>query len=130
MILHNPFTISPRLLPALQIGDGTISLETTGKTGEYGKPRWRWYIDIPAGEFTDDDFCGWGDAQQMFAALLDFLRAAAESYAYKLRTGHSGDNADLFPEPVVAWADQHSDELSLLAVEIEETPNLIEEQKE
>ncbi len=48
-------------------------------------------------------------------------------YAQHLRTGRAGDNIDLFPKAVAEWADEHSDELSLLADEIRQTPNLIEE---
>jgi hypothetical protein len=54
--------------------------------------------------------------------LLSFLSAAAESYRYK---GMEGENADLFPAEVTAWAAQYSDELSMLAFELEENSELI-----
>lgn len=63
--------------------------------------------------------------QEMLATLLTFLGAAAESYSYRQRTGRNGENEDLFPAPVVEWAYQNSDELSMLAMELEETPGLI-----
>jgi hypothetical protein len=55
------------------------------------------------------------------------LDACGESYGYGLRTGQSGENADLFPEQVAEWAYQNSDELSMLACELEENKGLIEE---
>lgn len=125
MKLHAPFSISSRLLPALKVGDGVIQLERAGNSGG-------WRIDIPAGEFSEADLksgAGGEALQQMFATLLDFLSAAAESYGYGLRTGCPGENVDLFPEPVVEWAYQHSDEIQMLRCEIEESggsPLLIE----
>lgn len=59
-----------------------------------------------------------GTAREMLGSLLSFLGAAAESYA------HSGpfdmsENGDLFSAPIVEWAHQCSDELSMLQFEIE-----------
>jgi hypothetical protein len=71
--------------------------------------------------------CPGGKLQEGLAALLCFLSACGESYACGMRTGHAGDNIDLFPEAIAEWAYRHSEELFMLAHEIEETPKLIVE---
>lgn len=125
MTLNPPFKISSRLLPALEVGGATIQLEICGGTHD-GSTRYRWTIDLPDGsEHSGTDLksgCGGGDLQSGFESLLNFLGAAAESWRYR---GTEGENSDLFPQPVVEWAAQNSDELSMLACEIEETKELI-----
>lgn len=56
--------------------------------------------------------------KSMLGTLVVFLEAAAEAYAYEMRGGTS-ENRDLFPEPVTEWAYQHSDELAMLALDLE-----------
>lgn len=124
MNLTHPFKISSRLLPAVQVTDGWISLERDGTTGD-NRDRFRWYIDIPAGEFTGNDLksgCGGSSEQEAFCSLLSFLTACAESWRH---AGTEGENSDLFPQAVAEWAAQNSDELSMLQCEIEETKDLI-----
>lgn len=124
MTLNAPFCISARLLPAVQVGKAWISIEIDGETSD-GRTRYRWYIDTPNFEQTGNDLCSGcqgGSLQDGMASLLSFLSAAAESYRYK---GMDGENADLFPQQVTEWAAQHSDELSMLAMELEENPELI-----
>jgi hypothetical protein len=71
---------------------------------------------------------GGGSLQEGFASLLAFLEAAAESYRYQFHTGRQGENVDLFPAEVIAWAYQHSDEIGMLRWAIEESGRpLIEE---
>lgn len=120
MILHPPTMITARLLPGVRVGNAFVSLEPTCNTDSRGATKWRWYIDIGNREFQGDDLSGWGGTQEMLENLLAFLGAAAESFP-------NGENADLSPAPVVEWAHQNSDELSMLACELEETKNLIEE---
>jgi hypothetical protein len=129
MELRPPFSISARLLPALVVADGTISLEFTG-TSHDGRDEYTMHVDIPAGEFSERGLrsgCDGASLQAMFASALAFLSAAAESYSYRTRTGHEGENESLFPAPVVEWAHQNSDEISMLACELEESPELIVE---
>lgn len=125
MTLQPPFKISSRLLPCLEVGGATIQLEICGETHD-GRTRYRWTIDLPDGsEHNGTDLksgCGGGDLQFGFESLLSFLGAAAESWRYQ---GAKGENSDLFPQPVVEWATQNSDELSMLAYEIEENKELI-----
>lgn len=116
-------------MPGLQIGGAWLSLGQGPRNNE-GRTVYGCFIDLPDGsehEITDlRSGCQGGGVQEGFASLLSFLGAAAESYAYRMRTGRSGENEDLFPAPVVEWAYQNSDEIAMLQLEIEEAENLIE----
>ena len=57
---------------------------------------------------------------RMLATFANFLGAAAESYSHEMRTGTKGENSDLFNPHVSSLAHQFSDELAMLASEIEE----------
>jgi len=113
--IQPPMIITPRLLPGVKIEDGFISIEKTEKTEGRGKPIWRWFVDIPEGEFTRDDLAGCEGHRGMMESMLAFLEAAAESYP-------DGENADLFPIPVVEWAQHNSDEICMIRTEIESGP--------
>lgn len=129
MTLREPVCITSRLLPGVRVGDASISIEECGATND-GRTRYKYYIDTPAFEYEGSDLksgVGNGTLQSGLASLLSFLSAAAESYSYQQRTGRAGDNSDLFPAHVTEWAYQHSDELGMLACELDETPNLIVE---
>ena len=127
MKLSAPFVISARLAPAVQIGAACISYDSG-----------RFVIDFPDGtehvvsgmspprcrvRGVNDTPCSMLQCQ--FGALLSFLSACAESRQYAARTGREGESADLFPENVGQWAEENSDEISMLGVEIEETRGLI-----
>ena len=122
MTLRDPFKISPRLLPGLFIGGAWVSLEHVGNAGD--RMVYRWYIDLPDGqEHSEADLksgCQGADLQSMFCTLLAFLGACAESRGYSARTGREGENSDLFPEEVGAWAEEHSDEIDMIRCDIEE----------
>lgn len=120
MILHAPFSISARLLPSLEIGDATISIEPIGIAGH--RTQLRYFIDLPDGSTyaADDLSLGMGgDLVEGFASLLSFLSACAESRAYGRRNRTIGENSDLFPDNVGEWAESISDELDILAFELE-----------
>lgn len=153
LILKPPFVISSRLLPALEVGKegsdfGTLSLkyDAISKTGRNaGNYRFRWHLDLKNGKkkhFTAADIyqqpCrehnGRTIYQQAFSALLSFLTAAAESYKHALSQNKLNDkdwmadsSASLFPMPVVEWAHANSDELELLALDLEQPELLVEE---
>jgi hypothetical protein len=125
MILKYPFAISARLAPAVRIGDAWLSFDS-------GK----FVLDFPDG--TEHVVQGFrfprcriqGDTdssvlQDGFGAVVSFLSACAESRKYALCTGRPGENADLFPEHVGAWAEEFSEELTMLGLEILETKNAI-----
>ena len=113
MILHDPFIINARLLPALKVGEGTLSLASAswaegpssvlGKRMEFG-----FYLDTPDFEYFDDRMesgCGGCEMVEAFENFLGFLEAAVESYRYEQRhLGAKGENTDLFPSYVVEWA--------------------------
>lgn len=120
-------------MPGVHVAGACISIGCSKRPGNISRHRFVYHIDLGAAggaDHTNDDLqsgCnGAGaDLQSGLATLLSFLGAAAESYAYRQRTGHPGENEDLFPPHIVAWACQNSDELSTLASELDETPNLI-----
>ncbi len=127
MNLREPIIITARLLAGVKVGVATISIDFAGHTSD-GRTRYNYFIDTPLFEYAGSDLksgVGGGSLQAGLESLLAFLSAAAESYAYQMRTGRQGENADLFPANVLEWAYQHSDELSMLACELEEDRALI-----
>lgn len=130
MTLHPPFIISSRLMAAVEIGGATLSIEH-GRRNREGRDCYGVWIDLPDGsEHAITDLrsgCQGGTLQEGMASLLSFLGAAAESYAYHMRTQRQTENEDLFEPAIVEWAYQNSDEIGMLACELEEMPNLIEE---
>lgn len=136
MILHPPFSISARLLPALRLPDGgTIQLEYSRRPGRDGRTRYKWTIDLPSGEeFTGEDLqsgCQGGSLAEGFKSLCSFLSAAADSYRHRgldWENVTEDDNAHGWDRAVVEWACWNSDEISMLGMEIEESEaQLIEE---
>lgn len=90
-----------------------------------GRTRYRWTIDLHgktrARSYAGSDLrsgCQGGTVQEGFASLLSFLGAASESFP-------DGENSGMFPRAVEAWAHQYSDELSMLACEVEENADAI-----
>lgn len=64
-----------------------------------------------------------GTPEQMLSTLCSFLSAAAESSAYAMRHGVALDeteNGTLFTHAVLMLAEQESDEIAMLGVELEE----------
>ena len=123
MILHEPFKISARLLPALQIGDAWLSWNN-----------FEFFLDRPGEpEHVIDDFRpGLGaQPQECFAAILSFMDAAAESRKYRERTGRPlgvafDSNEDLFPPHIVDWIVDNLYEIDSLHWELNEKEGLIE----
>ena len=107
MILHDPFFIGSRLLPALKVGDGTLSLASASWNDER-RLEFGFYLDTPDFEYFDDNMksgCGGCSMVEAFDGFLAFLEAAVESYNYEQRhAGYKGENTDLFPSYVVEWA--------------------------
>ena len=117
MNLKNPIIITPRLLPGVQIGKAFVSIEYAKQPGAQGRTRFLWHIDIDKKSFTGNDLqsgCQGGNLQEGLESLLSFLSAAPY-------------DAALFTLPVSEWARENSDEISMLAMEIEETPDCIVE---
>jgi hypothetical protein len=120
MTIHKPFEIGPRLAPALRIQDSNGCAWLSYDNG-------RFIIDLPdSSEHIIGNFspAHRSNLQNQFAAILGFLSACAESRSYAERQGKpamDGENSDLFSEEVGIWAQQMSDELSILELEIDES---------
>lgn len=127
MTLNSPFCISPRLLPAVKIGNAFVSIQFDGQTSD-GRARYRFFIDVDGQSYEDNELhsgVGGGSLQSGMENLLAFLGAAAESYRYSMTYPGKGENLDLFPSWVNEWAYMNSDEISMVQLELEETPELI-----
>ena len=124
-LLHEPFYICAHLLTAIKVDGKEIRGQVTGRNDE-GRTCYRFDID---GLGVVDDVrsgCQGGTLQKGFESLFSFLSAAAESYAYGRHTGRKTENADLFALPIVEWAHDNANEISDLALLLEEE-TLIEE---
>ena len=112
--------ISPRLLPSVDVSGAAVSVSPARGRDHYGKPEWRWYVDLPDGrEFEGAELFGWGDAGEMLESLLAFLSACGEGVAYSRRTGRESENSGLFPPELADWCDSVSDELGMAQSELE-----------
>lgn len=146
MLLKDPVMITARLMPGVKIGDAFVSIEYSDHEGRDGRTRYSWYVDLADGrEFSGDDLqsgCGGGSLQAGLESLLSFLGAFAESWQYFIRNGgempvktsaqvkaltFEVENMNLFHAGMAEWAMQNSDEISMLAIELEETKDLIDE---
>jgi hypothetical protein len=117
MLLHEPIIITPRLLPGIKIGNGTISIDY-GTVTQDRRQSYQWYLDLDNGEsYYGDDLAsgvGGGTLQEGLASLLAFMYSASEQ-------------EELFEPDVTAWCCDNSDDLSIAAAEVEENPYLIKE---
>ena len=130
MTLSGPIEISPSLEPSVRIGNSWVCISYAGRAGRDGRTRYAYRIirpDMP--DVTGDDLqsgCQGGSLADGMTDLLSFLCAAGEAYRYEMSGGKS-DNADMFPPDVMEWCYQNADELSMLAIEVEENPDCIAE---
>ncbi len=141
MLPRAPVIITSRLLPGVQVGKASISIEYSPRLGDSGRTRYRYYIDIPGPPgktphhtndicYSADDLqsgCGGGNLQEGLESLLCFLSACGESLAYAARCGEPGENDALFPPAIGEWAEENTNELSVLECGLQETENLITE---
>lgn len=120
MKLHSPFIIGPRLLPALQIGNAFLSLESVRPNGHRVSPVF--ILDIGSESHRIDDMSsghgGFRSVVEPFETLLSFMSACAESIRYRERTGHGGENADLFAPVIAQWIAEHSSDIEGLQCEL------------
>lgn len=129
MTIYSPLCITSRLLPGVEIGGATISIEYAHITSD-GRQAYRWFIDNGNGhrqDFQGDKLCsgvGGGSLQEGLESLLGFLGAFAEAIAYQERicAGEPVENSDLFPAMLGEWATANANEISMLACELEEKP--------
>lgn len=124
MLIRNPCIITARLLPGARVGNSTLSIEYGGISAD-GRQEYTVHIDTPDWEYTFDDLrsgVGGGSLQSGLESALSFFGAAAEAY-----NRPQSDNANIFPAHVMEWAYLNSDEINMLEYELEETPDVIEE---
>lgn len=112
MILHEPFKISARLGPALQIGDGWLTLLTIKQDDD--RQHAAFVLDTPEFVHVDQGLqSGYGGFRGLvapFESFLGFMEAAAEAYSY----GPDSDCYAIFPLHVMEWAHENSNEISML----------------
>lgn len=128
MNLKYPACICSNLCAGVRVGSGEITIEYAGDCG--GRTCYRWSILADGWEETGDDLqsgVGGGNLRDGLVSLLSFLSACAESRQYMRHSGDDGENADLFSARVGAWAEQNSDAIQIAQLEVEETPDCIEE---
>lgn len=115
MKLHAPFVIESRLLPALRIGNATLTLRLPLFPAERGKWGATMIFEAPGIQFTDQTvrsgLAGFRSLVEPFNTYLGFLEAAAEAR-------EQGDNADMFPPKVMTWARAHASAIAEARIEL------------
>lgn len=129
MLLHSPVFISPRLMPAVQIGEDTLSVDLSGYRN--GRSVFTLYIDFADGaEYSCSDLSSPRESlQEALSSYLSFLSACGEGYRYQM-SGRESENADLFPPHIAEWAYQHNDEIGMMQLEMEENGRIVIDQGE
>lgn len=111
-------------MKTITIEDVQISIEDTDRYTTDNRSIFEWSITVEGTQYCDADLrsgCGSTLSEtQMLETLLSFLSAAAESYRYD---GLEGENAHLFPEPVVKWAAVNQDAIGYAQSEVEDELN-------
>lgn len=108
MTLKPPFFISSRLLPALKIGDSTLSMSTKTLT---------FYLDEH--KITGFRPAPHSSVQSRFDAMLSFMAAAAEAQN-SVDRGRYSDNADLFDPEVMRWCQENASEIEMVQYNLEQ----------
>ena len=126
MEIKQPLCITSRLLPGVEIGGATISIEYAHVTFT-GQQVYRWHIDKVdgIGHFGGTDLhsvAGGGTLQEGLESLLGFLSAFAEAVDYERQIEQASENANLFPAGLADWAVENADEITTLVYELEEHP--------
>ncbi|AEK10060.1 hypothetical protein FDH96_gp107 [Mycobacterium phage Rey] len=102
------------------IGDATVKVEHDGQDFDPDfrayRQRYTYIITTPDWQYVGNDIRSGCSAEADVAdasrSLFSFLSACAESRSYG-----GGENSDLFPEHVGEWAEENSDELSILSID-------------
>ena len=117
--LEYPLIIGSRLLPAVKIGNATLSLDINGME--------QFILDADGRAYTIDGFRfprnGKSDnelVREAFRAFVDFATASNEAVEFTARTGRQSDNLDLFELPVREFLYEHSNEIDVLFCELME----------
>lgn len=122
MILKHPFQIAPNLEPGVYIGEKWITISYSPLTHDGGRTRYRWCIFNPNNfSVSGDDLrsgVGKHGLKEGMMSLLAFLSAFGEP---------GSENQHLFTHELLPWVIQYRDEISLTAIEVEETPDCLVE---
>lgn len=114
--LTYPMATSPRLLPAVRIGEAWLSAEDLANEVVF-------HLDAPGFATTLTGFqpgAGDEDVRSWMGGFLSFLTAAGEGRRYRIRTGRESENESLFLPSVVDWIEDNLDEIDRLQFEISE----------
>ena len=117
MKLNPPFIIAPNLEPGLRIGDAWITLSYSNRPHPEGRQRYEWTWFRGGREESGDDLAsgvGGGTLQEGFESMLAFLSAFASA------TEPDSENHNLFPESMSEWAEQNSEEIDMMRLEIDD----------
>lgn len=110
--ITEPVIITPRLLPGVRVGGGFVSVQRHAQRRPDGRYVFSYAIDFPGGEHEGSDVTSPRPGlQEALSTVLTFL----------------AQETPPFPADVAEWASSVSDELSLLASQLDETDGLIEE---
>lgn len=120
MKLFTPFEIAPNQEPGLKIGDAWITLSYSPRLHPERRQRyrWTWIAGSDEGlsfEESGDDLSsgvGGGTLIKGFESLLSFLSAFAEARR------PDSENHDMFPQSMREWAEECSDEIAMMELEI------------
>ncbi|NCC40916.1 MAG: hypothetical protein EOM21_16005 [Gammaproteobacteria bacterium] len=132
MKLHEPFSISARLMAAVKVGGLTISIDYSNRPGDEHRTRYFYALDFADGtEYEADDLqsgnVGDPGLQYGMESLLGYIEHAAEHYRYHMRDLEAYE--PVFTEEIDELLyGLNADEISMLRDEIENTDNLIEEE--
>lgn len=126
MLLHSPIIITPRLLAGVRIDGSFISIDHSD-----------YYLDLELSngkriDYHGNDLTG-GDCSLAgrLSSLLSLMSACGEAFGYATRNRlklSDTECGELFPRKIAEWCYQNSDELSMLSAEMEENPDLIQEE--
>lgn len=108
-------------MKSVDINGVTVSVENTDRYTTDTRSIFEWKITLDGETYSEADLesgCGAEPSEtEMLETLLSFLAAAAESYRYG---GMEGENSHLFPEPVVKWASENSDEIGCAQCDLDD----------
>ncbi len=121
MQLNPPFSITSGLYPGIKIGEATLELREACTFYAY-------FADGHEARLGQIECRGRIlDCQEHFESTLSLLGVWAGALNWSARHGES-ENIDLFnreDSQLVDWAIENSDEIGMLAIELEENENLI-----
>jgi flavodoxin len=120
-----PFFISARLLPAIKVDGVTISLQRGIPDPASGyREKTKLYFDLPDGtEIIDDTLNVLRNTptQDVFGTLFAFLGCGEQAYS------DTDEGTAMFDKRLHDWIRDNKEEFSLLKIDLEEGPQLIED---